>query len=50
MFDTVVIHPGTDPGELPLAGGFWAAVDAGAIVSRALTSVLLAFCHRARTL
>jgi len=43
MIDTVVIQPGTDSGEPSVAGVSWAAVAAGAIVSCALTLVLLAF-------
>jgi hypothetical protein len=43
MIDTVVIQPGTDPGEPSVAGVSWAAVSAGAIVSCALTLVLIAF-------
>jgi hypothetical protein len=43
MIDTVVIQPGTDTGEPSVAGVSWAAVTAGAIVSCALTFVLLAF-------
>ena len=43
MIDTVVIQPGPDTGEPSIAGVSWAAVAAGAIVSCALTLVLLAF-------
>ena len=43
MIDTVVIQPGTESGEPSVAGVSWAAVAAGAIVSCALTLVLLAF-------
>jgi hypothetical protein len=43
MIDTVAIQPGADPGEPSVAGVSWAAVAAGAIVSCALTLVLLAF-------
>ncbi len=43
MIDTVVIQPGPDTGEPSVAGVSWAAVAAGAIVSCALTLVLLAF-------
>jgi hypothetical protein len=41
--DTVVMQPGPDTGEPSIAGVSWAAVAAGAIVSCALTVVLLAF-------
>jgi hypothetical protein len=43
MIDAVVIQPGTDNGEPSVAGVSWAAVTAGAVVSCALTLVLLAF-------
>jgi len=43
MIDTVIIEPAVDTGEPPVAGVSWAAVTAGAIVSCALTFVLLAF-------
>jgi hypothetical protein len=43
MIDTVVIQPGADTGEPSVAGVSWPAVAAGAIVSCALTLVLLAF-------
>ena len=43
MIDTVVIQPGADTGEPSVAGVSWAAVAAGAIVSCALTLVVLAF-------
>jgi hypothetical protein len=43
MIDAVVIQPGTDTGEPSVAGVSWAAVAAGAVVSCALTLVLLAF-------
>jgi hypothetical protein len=43
MIDTVVTQPGPDTGEPSVAGVSWAAVAAGAIVSCALTLVLLAF-------
>jgi hypothetical protein len=43
MIDTVVIQPGADTGEPSVAGVSWAAVAAGAVVSCALTLVLLAF-------
>src|SRR6267143_6783691 len=43
MIDTVVIQPGADPGEPSVAGVSWPAVAAGAVVSCALTLVLLAF-------
>lgn len=43
MIDTVVIQPGADTGEPSVAGVSWAAVTAGAIVSCALTLVILAF-------
>jgi hypothetical protein len=43
MIDTVVIQPGADTGEPSVAGVSWAAVAAGAVVSCALTLVVLAF-------
>jgi hypothetical protein len=43
MIDTVVVQPGADTGEPSIAGVSWPAVTAGAIVSCALTLVLLAF-------
>jgi hypothetical protein len=43
MIDTVVIQPGADTGEPSVAGVSWAAVAAGAVVSLALTLVLIAF-------
>src|SRR5580698_5945570 len=43
MIDTVVIQPGPDTGEPSVAGASWAAVTAGAIVSCALTLVVIAF-------
>jgi hypothetical protein len=43
MIDTVVIQPGADTGEPSGAGVSWAAVAAGAIVSCALTLVVLSF-------
>lgn len=43
MIDTVVIQPGADPGEPSIAGVSWPSVIAGAIVSCALTIVLIAF-------
>jgi hypothetical protein len=43
MIDTVVIQPGADTGEPSVAGVSWAAVAAGAIVSCALSLVLIAF-------
>src|SRR5450759_3314683 len=42
MIDTIVIQPGAETGEPSVAGVSWAAV-AGAIVSCALTLVVLAF-------
>jgi hypothetical protein len=43
MTDTVVIQPGADTGEPSVSGVSWPAVAAGAVVSCALTLVLLAF-------
>jgi hypothetical protein len=43
MIDTVVIQPEAETGEPSIAGVSWAAVAAGAIVTCALTFVLLAF-------
>ena len=43
MIDTVIVQPGTDTGEPSVAGVSWPAVAAGAVVSCALTLVLLAF-------
>ena len=43
MIDTVIVQPGVDSGEPSVAGVSWPAVTAGAIVSCALTFVLLAF-------
>jgi hypothetical protein len=43
MIDAVVIQPGTDSGEPSVAGVSWPAVAAGAVVSCALTVVLIAF-------
>jgi hypothetical protein len=43
MVDTVVIQPGPGTDEPSVAGVSWAAVTAGAVVSCALTLVLLAF-------
>jgi hypothetical protein len=42
MIDSVVIQPGVDTGEPSVAGVSWAAVAAGAIVSCAVTLVVLA--------
>jgi hypothetical protein len=43
MIDTVVVQPGIDTGEPSVSGVSWPAVAAGAVVSCALTLVLLAF-------
>ncbi|MDP1585159.1 MAG: hypothetical protein Q8M18_17200 [Bradyrhizobium sp.] len=43
MIDTVVVQPATDTSEPSIAGVSWPAVAAGAVVSCALTLVLLAF-------
>ncbi|WP_159009419.1 hypothetical protein [Bradyrhizobium sp. S69] len=43
MIDAVVIQPGSETAEPSVAGVSWAAVTAGAVVSCALTFVLLAF-------
>jgi hypothetical protein len=43
MIDTVVIQPEADTGEPAISGVSWPAVTAGAVVSCALTLVLLAF-------
>jgi hypothetical protein len=43
MIDTVVVQPATDTGEPSISGVSWPAVAAGAVVSCALTLVLLAF-------
>src|ERR1700720_185650 len=43
MIHTVSIQPGADTGEPSIAGVSWPAVVAGAVVSCALTLVLLAF-------
>ena len=43
MIDAVVIQPGADTGEPSVSGVSWPAVAAGAVVSCALTIVLLAF-------
>lgn len=43
MIDTVVIQPGADGGELSIAGVSWPAIAAGAVVSCALTLLLIAF-------
>jgi hypothetical protein len=43
MIDAVVIQPGQNTEEPPAAGISWAAVAAGAIVSCALTFVVIAF-------
>jgi hypothetical protein len=43
MIDAVVIQPGPDTGEPSVAGVSWAAVTAGAVVSCALTLVVIAF-------
>lgn len=43
MIDTVVIQPGADSGEPSIGGVSWPAVAAGAVVSCALTLVLMAF-------
>jgi hypothetical protein len=43
MIDAVVIQPGADAGEPSVSGVSWPAVTAGAVVSCALTLVLLAF-------
>src|SRR6202034_1274624 len=43
MADAVVIQPGAETIEPRVAGISWAAVTAGAVVSCALTLVLLAF-------
>jgi hypothetical protein len=42
MADTYALHPGADPEEPSVAGVSWGAVAAGAVVSCALTLVLLA--------
>jgi len=42
MIDTVVIQPGVDTGEPSVSGVSWPAVAAGAIVSCAITLVVLA--------
>ena len=42
MIDTVVIQPGAESAEPSVAGVSWAAVAAGAVVSCALTVVLIA--------
>lgn len=43
MIDTVVVQPGPDSVEPSVSGVSWASVTAGAVVSCALTVVLLAF-------
>jgi hypothetical protein len=43
MIDTVVVQPTSDPGEPATSGVSWGAIAAGAVVSCALTLVLLAF-------
>jgi hypothetical protein len=43
MIESVIMQPGADAGEPSVAGVSWAAVTAGAVVSCALTFVLLAF-------
>lgn len=43
MIDTVVVQPTTTDGEPSVAGVSWAAVTAGAVVSCALTLLLLTF-------
>jgi hypothetical protein len=43
MIDAVVIQPGPDTGEPSVSGVSWPAVAAGAVVTCALTLVLLAF-------
>ena len=43
MIDTVVVQPASDAGEPSISGASWGAVTAGAVVSCALTLVLLAF-------
>src|SRR6202046_1584436 len=43
MIDAVVIQPGPETVEPPVSGISWASVTAGAVVSCALTFVLLAF-------
>jgi len=43
MMDAVVIQPGVDTAEPSVSGVSWPAVTAGAVVSCALTLVLLAF-------
>jgi hypothetical protein len=43
VIDTVVVQPGLDAGEPSVSGVSWGAVTAGAVVSCALTLVLLAF-------
>lgn len=43
MIDAVVIQPGSETVEPSVAGMSWASVTAGAVVSCALTFVLLAF-------
>src|SRR6478736_10252641 len=43
MIDPVVVQPTTTDGEPSVAGVSWAAVTAGAVVSCALTLLLLAF-------
>lgn len=43
MIDTVVIQPEADSGEPAVAGVSWPAVAAGAVVSCAITLVVLAF-------
>jgi hypothetical protein len=43
MIDTVVVQPAADTGEPSVSGVSWAAVSAGAVVSLALTLVLIAF-------
>jgi hypothetical protein len=43
MVDTVFVQPGIDTGEPSVAGVSWPAIAAGAVVSCALTIVLIAF-------
>src|ERR1700729_4448814 len=43
MIESVVVQPAVDTGEPSVAGVSWAAVTAGAVVSCALTLVLIAF-------
>ncbi len=43
MIDTVIVQPTSDVGEPSVSGVSWGAIAAGAVVSCALTLVLLAF-------